>query len=86
MKNKEKYNLTHLDFEVKKSEESAPEPKKIRRMSKRAMHRWIRFFSLASVVLAAVFTLAVIMAFNHYKTYPGVVERDSLSSPGRGSD
>ena len=67
-------------------EEEVQNPKRIHRMSKRAMHRWIRFFSLASVVLAAVFTLTVIMAFNHYKTYPGVVERDSLSSPGRGSD
>ena len=71
---------------VKRSDKRAPGPKKIHRMSKRSMHRWIRFFSLASVLLAAVFTLAVILAFNHYKTYPGVVERDSLSSPGRGSD
>ena len=34
----------------------------------------------------AVFTLATVMAFNHYRTYPGQVERDSISSPGRGSD
>ena len=34
----------------------------------------------------AVFTLAAIMAVRHYWLYPGRVERDSLSSPGRGSD
>ena len=67
-------------------EEQTSDTKKIQRMSKRTMYRWIRFFSYASVLLAAVFTLATIMAFNHYKLYPGVVERDSLSSPGRGSD
>ena len=74
------------EAKVKRTEKRAPGPRKINRLSKRAMHRWIRFFSLASVLLAAAFTLATIMAFNHYKTYPGVVERDSLSSPGRGSD
>lgn len=50
------------------------------------LQQWIRFFSFASVVLMAVFTLAVILAFNHYREYPGRVERDSISSPGRGSD
>ena len=50
------------------------------------LHKWIRLFSYASVILMAVFTLTVIMAFNHYRLYPGRVERDSLSSPGRGSD
>ena len=49
-------------------------------------HQWIRFFSAASVLLMAAFTLAAIMAFNHYRTYPGNIERDSISSPGRGSD
>ena len=68
------------------AEEQTSDTKKIQRMSKRTMYRWIRFFSYASVLLAAVFTLATIMAFNHYKLYPGAVERDSLSSPGRGSD
>ena len=71
---------------IKRAEKRVPGPKKIHRMSKQALHRWIRFFSIASVLLAAAFTLAVIMAFNHYKTYPGKVERDSLNSPGRGSD
>ena len=51
-----------------------------------SLQQWIRFFSAASVLLCAVFTLAVILAFNHYRLYPGNVERDSLSSPGRGSD
>ena len=50
------------------------------------LYKWIRLFSYASVILMAVFTLTVIMAFNHYRLYPGRVERDSLSSPGRGSD
>lgn len=49
-------------------------------------HQWIRFFCVELVLLAAAFTLAVTMAMNHYRLYPGVVERDSLSSPGRGSD
>ena len=59
--------------------------KKIRAMDL-SMHQWIRFFSVASVLLAAAFTLAAIMAVNHYRLYPGNVERDSLSSPGRGND
>jgi len=50
------------------------------------VHKWIRFFSLAIVLLFATFTLAVVTALNHYKLYPGTVERDSISSPGRGSD
>lgn len=50
------------------------------------LHKWIRLFSYASVILMAVFTVTVIMAFNHYRLYPGRVERDSLSSPGRGSN
>lgn len=60
--------------------------KKRRKMRPMDIHRWVRFFSLASVLLVAAFTLATIMAFNHYKTYPGTVKRDSLSSPGRGVD
>lgn len=50
------------------------------------LHKWIRLFSYASVVLVILAVLAAVMAFNHYKLYPGRVERDSLSSPGRGSD
>ena len=43
-------------------------------------------FSYASVLVMAMFTLAVTLAFNHYRIYPGRIESDSLSSPGRGSD
>ena len=49
-------------------------------------HQWIRFFSFLSVLLMAVFTLTAIVAFNHYRTYPGVVERDSITAEGRGAD
>lgn len=49
-------------------------------------YKRIRLFSYASVILMAVFTLAAIMAVHHYWIYPGRVERDSISSPGRGSD
>ena len=87
--NEEKAVNTEMQSEDQpemQAEEQTSDTKKIQRMSKRTMYRWIRFFSYASVLLAAVFTLATIMAFNHYRLYPGVVERDSLSSPGRGSD
>lgn len=60
--------------------------KKRRRRRPHDLHWWIRFFSFAAVLLAAALTLTVIMAFNHYRLYPGNVERDSLSSPGRGLD
>lgn len=50
------------------------------------LYKKIRLFSYACVVLMAVLTLAAIMAINHYRLYPGRVERDSISSPGRGSD
>lgn len=50
------------------------------------VHQWIRFFSFASVVLMAVFTLAAIMAVNHYRLYPGRVERDSINTEDRGAD
>ncbi len=49
-------------------------------------YKLIRLFCYAAVVMMAVFTLAVVLAFNHYRLYPGRVERDSISSPGRGSD
>ena len=49
-------------------------------------YKRIRIFSYVSVLLMAVFTLAAIMAVHHYWLYPGRVERDSVSSPGRGSD
>ena len=51
-----------------------------------SLYKWIRIFSYVSVLLMAVFTLTVVVAFNHYRLYPGRVERDSLCSPGSGSD
>lgn len=48
--------------------------------------RWRWFFSVAAVLLVAYLALAIVMAVNHYKTYPGRVERDSICSPGRGAD
>lgn len=56
------------------------EPPQIRR------YRLIRLFCYVAVTVMAVFTLAVVVAFGHYRLYPGRVERDSISSPGRGSD
>ena len=49
-------------------------------------YRRIRFFSYAAVLVMAMFTLAVTLAFNHYRIYPGKVDTESMSSPGRGSD
>ena len=49
-------------------------------------YKRIRLFSYAFVLLVAVFTLAAVMAVHHYRIYPGRVERDSISSPSRGSD
>lgn len=49
-------------------------------------YRLIRLFCYVAVAVMAVFTIAVILAFNHYRLYPGRVERDSINSPGRGSD
>ena len=60
-----------------------PRKFRTRRYSK---YKRIRLFSYAAVILMAVFTLAAIMAMRHYWLYPGRVERDSISSPGRGSD
>jgi glutamine cyclotransferase len=48
--------------------------------------RWRRFFSIACVLLLAVMALTVVTALRHYNLYPGKVERDSISSPGRGAD
>lgn len=50
------------------------------------VHQWIRFFSFASVLLMGAITLAAIMAFNHYRLYPGRVERDSVRAELRGAD
>ena len=73
--------------------EESSKVEKVKRIDKRRRKRrpfgarqWIRFFSVALVLLAAALTAAVVMAFNHYNTYPGIVERDSIMSPGRGSD
>lgn len=79
-------NSSEEKVKRKRTEKRAADPERIRMYNRRAMHRWIRFFSAASVLLCAAFTLAAIMAFNHYRLYPGRVERDSLSSPGRGDD
>lgn len=65
---------------------TAGEGRRKRRMSPAKRHRWIRFFSFACVLLMAVFTLTVTVALKHYRTYPGVVKGDSISSPGRGAD
>ncbi len=78
--------------EVRKTEEKE-EPAAIksvrrrrRRLSPAQKKRWVRFFSAALVLLVAVFALTVVSALRHYRTYPGRVERDSISSPGRGDD
>ena len=64
-----------------------PENKEGRRIDpKFDRYKRIRLFSYAFVLLMAVFTLAAIMAVHHYRIYPGRVERDSISSPSRGSD
>ena len=60
--------------------------KKLIRLSPAKARRWRWFFSIASVLLLAVLVLTVVMAINHYRLYPGRVERDSISSPGRGAD
>ena len=61
-----------------------------KRYGRRAMkfdrYKLIRLFSYAAVLLMAAFTITAILAFNHYRIYPGRVERDSISSPARGSD
>ena len=56
------------------------------RSRKYRRYRRIRLISYASVLVMAVFTLTVLAALNHYRIYPGRVESESLSSPGRGSD
>lgn len=73
---------------AKKGKESKGTYRRQRRLGRLnfGLYKWIRIFSYASVILMAVFTLTVVMAFKHYRLYPGRVERDSLSSPGRGSD
>ena len=79
-----------MQEEAVKEAEKGIEEKDLRRrrrkMSPAKKHRWIRFFSAASVLLMGMFVLATVMAFNHYRAYPGTVEEDSISSPGRGSD
>ena len=49
-------------------------------------YKLIRLFCYTAVVVMAVFTLAVVLAFGHYRLYPGRVERDSIISPDRSSD
>ena len=75
---------------LKRSED--PDHKEVRKRPRRpgprryGRYKRIRLFSYTSVILMAVFTPAAILAVNHYRLYPGRVERDSISSPGRGSD
>ena len=66
-------------------QEGQKKPRKFR-VPKFDRYKRIRLFSYASVILMAAFTLAAIMAVHHFWIYPGRVERDSISSPGRGSD
>ncbi len=70
------------DTEVKE----VKEVKKRRRRRRLGKHRLIRLICAAAVLLMAVFTLTVVTAMDHYRTYPGKVEGDSVCSPGRGSD
>lgn len=70
------------DTEVKE----VKEVKKRRRRRPLGKHKLIRLICAAAVLLMAVFTLTVVTAMDHYRTYPGKVERDSVCSPGRGSD
>lgn len=72
--------------ESTKAEEVKKAKKKRRKRKPLDAQQWIRFFSIASFLLAAMLTIAMVMAINHYRTYPGWVERDSVISPGRGSD
>ena len=78
-----KKNENNTDVPVK-----AKSSKKRRGTGRRKTDRYklIRIFCYVVVVLMAAFTLTVTIAFNHYRTYPGRVERDSISSPGRGAD
>lgn len=70
------------DTEVKE----VKEVKKRRRRRPLGKHKLIRLICAAAVLLMAVFTLTVVTAMDHYRTYPGKVEGDSVCSPGRGSD
>jgi len=59
---------------------------KSKKNKKPGRRRAVRFVCIAVIVLAAVSAIAVMQALEHYRLYPGRVERDSISSPGRGSD
>lgn len=84
--NKTAESLIAEAADTENTESAADNAKKHGSRELRDLRKWIRFFSIASVLLIAAFALAAAMAFSHYKTYPGRVERDSISSPGRGSD
>ena len=60
--------------------------KRLIRLSPAKARKWRWFFSVALFLLLVVLVLTVVMAINHYRLYPGRVERDSISSPGRGAD
>lgn len=49
------------------------------------MKQWVRFFSIASILLAVLLTIAGITAYDHYKVYPGRVERDTVLVRERGA-
>ena len=76
---------TNTSEETLDYSEGQRRPRKYRSRKYRRYKR-IRLFSYASVLVMAVFTLAVTVALNHYRMYPGWVDSESLSSPGRGSD
>ena len=74
---------------VKRSEKRNAGKGRLKRrlnLSPAETRRWRWFFSVASFLLVAYLALAIVMAVNHYKLYPGRVERDSICSPGRGAD
>ena len=74
--------------DIKENAEQTEEvsSEKRRRRIRLDKYKKIRFLCAAAVLVMAVFTLTVVLALNHYRTYPGKVERDSISSPGRGGD
>lgn len=59
---------------------------KARRRILPGKRKMLRLVCIATVLLVVTVAAAVAVAVDHYRTYPGIVERDSLSSPGRGAD
>ena len=71
---------------IEKAEAEADSRKRRSRLSPTVSRRWRRFFSVALILLAVLSILAAATVIHHYKLYPGRVQRDSISSPGRGAD